>query len=213
MLRAMVPVSVALTGAVWHWNIFGMHILRTLAAAAILLAAGVTAGLAQAGSLGTVTVTYTLHRIPRIASNQLAVWIEDGEGRYVRTLFATDFMARRQGFRRRPQACPLWVQASGLERWKREAIDAVSGATQKAGVISLDWGCTWPDGRSVLPGTYLYKVEGNIFWDKRVLWTGRIQVGGQPADSAATAEYLPDASAAQEGRLVEGVSASFQPRR
>jgi hypothetical protein len=186
--------------------------LRTLAAAAILLAAGVTAGLAQTGGPGTVTVIYTLHRLPRIASNQLAVWIEDAEGRYVRTLFATDFMARRQGFRRRPQACPAWVQASGLELWSREAIDAVSGATQKAGSISLDWDCTGQDGRAVLPGTYLYKVEGNIFWDKRVLWTGRIQVGGLPADSAATAEYLPDASAAQEGRLVEEVAARFRLR-
>lgn len=190
-----------------------MHATRTLAAAAILLAAGAMAGLAQTGSPGAVTVTYTLHRIPRIASNQLAVWVEDAEGRCVRTLFATDFMARRQGFRRRPQACPLWVQASGLASWSREAVDAVSAATQKPGPQRLEWDCTAEDGRAVPPGTYVYKVEGNIFWDKRVLWTGRIPVGGSPAESTATAEFLPDASAAQEGRLVEEVAARFRPRR
>ena len=182
-------------------------------AAVILLAAAATAGLAQPASPGTVTVTYTLHRIPRIASNQLAVWIEDAGGRHVRTLFATDFMARRQGFRRRPQACPAWVRASGLESWSRERVDAVSAATQKPGPHNLEWDCTRADGRPVPPGTYLYKVEGNIFWDKRVLWTGSIRVGGPPEDSAATAEYLPDASAAQEGRLVEEVAARFRPRR
>ncbi len=71
---------------------------KMVAAAAILLACGAAAGLAQA-SLGKVTLTYTLQRISRRASNQLAVWIEDARGVHVRTLFATDFMARRGGFR------------------------------------------------------------------------------------------------------------------
>lgn len=185
---------------------------KMLAAAVLLLACGAAAGLAQPGP-GTVTITYTLHHQPRIASNQLAVWIEDPEGRHVRTLFATDFMARRQGFRRRPLCCPEWVQASGLEGWSRERIDAVSGATQKPGVVSLSWDCTDAEGRPVPPGEYLYRIEGNLFWERRVLWTGRIRVGGAGAESEAAAAYLPDASAEEAGPLVEAVSARFQPRR
>ncbi len=61
---------------------------------------------AASAQSGTVTITYTLHHIPRIASNQLAVWIEDAEGRFVRTLFATDFMARRRGFSVAPRSAP-----------------------------------------------------------------------------------------------------------
>jgi hypothetical protein len=158
----------------------------------------------------TVTISYTLYRIPRIASNQLAVWIEDADGRFVRTLFATDFMARRQGFRKRPQACPDWVKAAGVGRLAPAEIDAVSGATQKAGSISLVWDCT-ASGKPVAAGVYFYKVEGNIFWEKRVLWTGRIEVGASASESSATAQYLPDSSAAKEGTLVEGVTARFRP--
>jgi hypothetical protein len=187
-----------------------MSIAKMAAAAAVLLACGAAVGQTQA-SLGTVTVRYTLHRLPRHASNQLAVWIEDEKGRFMRTLFATDFMARRGGYRRRPQCCPEWVRASGLERLSPAEVDAVSGATQSPGVITLAWDCTDSRGRPVPPGEYLYRLEGNLFWDKRVLWTGRIRVGGQVSSSTATAEYLPDASAGQSGPLVEGVTARFLP--
>jgi hypothetical protein len=187
-----------------------MYTPKMAAAAAILLACAGAAGLAQA-SLGTLTVSYTLHSIPRRASNQLAVWIEDAKGTYVRTLFATDFMARRRGYRQRPQCCPEWVQASGLEGWSKAEIDAVSAATQAPGEISLSWDCRTTAGDPVPAGTYIYKVEGNIYYDRRVLWTGSIRVGASAGSSAATPQYLPDPSAAAEGTLVEDVRASFRP--
>jgi hypothetical protein len=189
-----------------------MSIPKTIAAAAILLVCAAAAGLAQ-GSLGAVTVSYTLHRIPRRASNQLAVWIEDAKGAHVRTLFATDFMARRGGFRLRPQCCPEWVAAAGLQRLSPADVDAVSGATQAPGLVSLSWDCRTAAGEPVPAGTYFYKVEGNLYYDRRVLWTGSIRVGSAASRSTATAQYLPDASAAGEGTLVEGVSAHFRPGR
>jgi len=185
-----------------------MRVSKGLLFCAVLAALAPAAATAQPGA---VTITYTLHRIPRIASNQLAVWIEDGEGRFVKTLVATDFMDRRRGLLRRPQACPEWVQAAGLHELAAEEIDAVSGATQKPGAISLTWDCRTAAGHPVPPGAYLYKVEGNLFWEKRVLWTGTIAVGGLPSGSAATAVYLPDASPAAGGPIVEGVTARFQP--
>jgi hypothetical protein len=187
-----------------------MRTAKTFLFAAILLVFAVWVCPAQPGA-GTVTITYTLYHIPRIASNQLAVWIEDAEGGYVQTLFATDFMARREGFRKRPQVCPEWVQAAGLERLSRAPVDAVSGATQKPGTITLSWDCKDAAGESVPYGAYLYKVEGNICFEKRVLWTGRIVVCAAASASTATAQYLPDASAAAEGTLVEGVTARFKP--
>jgi hypothetical protein len=66
----------------------------SVAMACMLLLAGGTLD-AQAGSPGKVVLSYSLNRLARIASNQLAVWIEDGSGRYVATVFATDFMDRR----------------------------------------------------------------------------------------------------------------------
>jgi len=174
----------------------------------LLLAGG--AVWAQAGSPGRVQIRYTLNRLNRIASNQIAVWIEGESGRYVKTLFATDFMARKKGFLRRPQCCPEWVQASGLAGMTDRQIDAFSAATQKPGRITLIWDCTDSQGKPVPPGVYVYKIEGSIAWEKRVLWTGRITVGKTPDSSEAKAQWLPE-DAQNAGVLVREVSARFEP--
>jgi hypothetical protein len=163
---------------------------------------------AQSG--GTVTVRYRLFHLQRIASNQLAVWIEDEGGAYVRTLFATDFMARRQGWRKRPQCCPEWVTAADLPSLSPGEVDAVSGATQRPGSVALTWDCTDAAGRPVPDGTYVYKVEGNIAWEKRVLYSGRITLGPAPHTSSARPTYIPE-DTAEEGTLLADVEASFQP--
>jgi hypothetical protein len=175
----------------------------------LLIAAG-GALCAQDGSWGKVIISYTLDHLEQRASNQLAVWIEDAGGRHVKTLFATDFMARRKGFRIRPQCCPEWVKASGLADMTDGEIDAISGATQKPGKINLSWDCTDQKGKPVPSGVYLYKVEGNIAWEKRVLWSGRITVGRTASRSAATAQWLPE-DARDAGVLVTKVSARFEP--
>jgi hypothetical protein len=184
-----------------------MSTAKRLLPGLLLLLAG-AAGFAQ--PTGTVTIRYRLFHLPRIASNQLAVWIEDEGGAYVRTLFATDFMARRQGWSRRPQCCPEWVKAAGLARLSPGEIDAISGATQRPGSIALTWDCTDAAGGSVPAGTYVYKVEGNISWEKRVLYSGRIRVGPAADASSAGPTYIPE-DARGAGVLLADVEARFQP--
>jgi hypothetical protein len=161
-------------------------------------------------SPGTVTISYNLFHPHWMASNQLAVWIEDAQGVFLKTIFATDFMARRKGYIKRPQSCPEWVKASGLASLTDASIDAVSGATQKPGHIELSWNCTDANGKAVPTAVYTYKVEGNISWEKRVLWEGKIQVGSTPAASVAVPTYVPD-SARTAGTLLTDVGAKFQP--
>ena len=181
--------------------------MKRLIILALVLAIPSMAALAQAS---VVTISYNLFHPHWIASNQLAVWIEDGHGAFIRTIFATDFMARRKGYLKRPQCCPEWVKASGLAGLPDATIDAVSGATQKPGHLELLWDCTDANGKSVAPGVYTYKVEGNIQWDKRVIWDGRIEIGSKPATSEAVPTFIPD-SARSAGTLVTEVSAKFQP--
>ena len=184
---------------------------RTVVLALSLLALTSFAASAQGSTTpGVVTISYDLFHPHWIASNQLAVWIEDRHGAFVRTIFATDFMARRKGYIKRPQSCPEWVKASGLASLPDASIDAVSGATQKPGPIELSWNCTDANGKAVLPGTYTYKVEGNISWEKRVLWEGKIEVGGKPSTSTAAPTFIPD-SARTAGTLLADVGAKFEP--
>jgi len=175
----------------------------------LLLSASVALS-AQESPPGKVIVSYSLEHLDRRASNQLAVWIEDAEGRYVRTLFATDFMARRKGFLLRSQCCPEWVKASGLAEMTEAQIDAISGATQSPGRISLSWDCTDQKGKAVPPGVYLYKAEGNISFETRVLWTGRIKVGKIADSSRAAPQWLPE-KPAEGAELLTRVGARFQP--
>ena len=186
---------------------------RTILLALSLFALASVAASAQANaSPGSVTISYTLFHPHWIASNQLAVWIENSQGAFVRTIFGTDFMARRKGYIKRPQSCPEWVKASGLASLPDTSVDAISGATQKPGPIELSWNCTDANGKPVLPGVYTYKVEGNISWEKRVLWEGKIEVGSKPFISAAVPTYIPNA-ARTAGTLLTDVRAQFQPSR
>lgn len=159
---------------------------------------------------GTVTISYNLSHPHWIASNQLAVWIEDSHGAFVKTIFATDFMAKRKGYLKRPQCCPEWVKASGLASLPDSSIDAISGATQKPGHVELSWDCTDANGKVVPTGPYTYKVEGNISWEKRVIWEGKIEIGSKPSGSEAVPMFIPDA-AKNAGTLLTGVSVKFQP--
>jgi hypothetical protein len=186
-----------------------MKCTALLALSLLTLASATTSAQANA-SPGTVTIAYNLSHPHWIASNQLAVWIEDANGAFVKTIFATDFMARRRGYVRRPQSCPEWVKASGLASLTDASIDAISGATQKPGHIELSWNCTDVNGKAVRAAVYTYKVEGNISWEKRVLWEGKIQVGSTPTASVAAPAYIPD-SARTAGTLVTDVGAKFQP--
>jgi hypothetical protein len=183
--------------------------VHALLCSGVLFLGGTGPVAAAAKSPGSVTVSYVLHRIPKIASNQVAVWIEDERGGYVKTLFATNFTARG-GFGRRPQCLPEWVKVSDWKNASPGDVDAVSGATQKAGGIELSWDCTDGNGEPVAPGTYVYKIEGNILWETRVVWQGRIKVGGARNGSAARAEYFP-ADAAGTDVLLEDVRAFYEP--
>lgn len=179
-------------------------VLAMFLTAAAAFAAG-TGGQAS----GTVTVGYDLHRMPTIASNQMAVWIEDSGGKFVKTLYVTWFTGKG-GYERRPDCLPLWRRAAGVDGPPTAEVDAVTRATQHPGRYSLVWDCTDAAGRPVAPGKYLYKVEGTLFWSKEILWEGEIVVGDRPVSSRAVASYLP--SSAQEGDpMIAEVAATFNP--
>ena len=164
-----------------------------------------------ADSRGEVKISYTLQKGGRTASKQIAVWIEDEGGRYLRTIFATRYTATG-GYKKRPQSLPEWRKASGWENASQTEVDAVSGATQKQGEIELVWDCTDRNGNNVAAGTYIYKIEGNIEGENRILWQGRIALGGERSASTAEATYsLPNA--AEKGVLVENVKAVYEPPR
>ncbi|RCV50132.1 DUF2271 domain-containing protein [Marinitenerispora sediminis] len=162
-----------------------------------------------ADTLGLVAVSYQLNRLPQLASNQIAIWIEDEDGEYVRTLFATSFTANG-GYARRPMSLSLWRETSGWESASQAEVESASRPAQPSGRHTVYWDGADRDGRPVPAGRYTYRIEGNIRWENRVLHSGTITVGDQPDSSSAQVEYLP-AGAAREGELLADVGAVFTP--
>jgi len=158
---------------------------------------------------GTVSITYVLHRTPTSGSNQVAVWIEDEDGNYVKSLYATRYAADG-GFKQRPDTLSEWVRISDWENASPVEVDAVSGATQAVGTQTVEWDLTDRSGVPVSTGTYIYKIEGNISRANRVVWQGSIDVGSKGNTSMAEGTYYPT-DAAEKGLLLEEVKAVYSP--
>jgi len=91
-----------------------------------------------------VAVTFDFQKQSGYASNQFAVWVENANGKLVKTLYVTQFTVNG-GYEKRPDAIPVWVKQSGLAQGI--AQDAVSGATPKSGSLRYVWDLTDQSGR------------------------------------------------------------------
>jgi len=151
------------------------------------------------------------------ASNQFAVWIEDAGGNHVKTLFATRYTANG-GYKARPDSIPTWVEKSGLASMQKSEIDAISGATPRAGSLSYTWDLTDTNGNRVSPGEYNFFVEGSLRWRNRVLYSGKITVGDNPATVQADVKFFFEGSDNQpaltenspENSMIGAVTARFE---
>ncbi len=168
-----------------------------------------------------VAITFDFSKQSGYASNQFAVWIEDANGKLVKTLFVTQFTANG-GYEKRPDAIPVWVARSGIAQ--DTAQDATSGATPKSGSLRYVWDLTDETGARVADGTYTYYVEGTLRWKNHVLFSGEIDLNGEAASGEAasfeaTAQYTYLASEDQaaltdessEHAMIQNVAAAYIP--
>ena len=191
-----------------HSTVFIAGLLVLFAGCSML---GMKAEKSSQEAKGNVTIGFTLTRISGRASNQYAVWIEDEDGQLVRTLFVTDYMARKQGWMVREQTLITWQNIADVKNIPQKDIDAVSGATPQAGRQSIVWDMKDAAGKAVAAGTYVYRIEGSLLWENTEMWTGRIRVGGARESSRAKVSYFPDGADKMERTLISDVSAVCEP--
>jgi hypothetical protein len=170
------------------------------------------------GVSGEVVITFDYQKQSGSASNQFAVWIEDMDGKLVKTLYATRWTARG-GYRTRPDSIALWAEKSGLASMEKSEADAISGATTKTGAQTYIWDLTDSGGNKVPPGEYRFVVEGTLRWKNFAVYSGVIEIGGSPAAAQGNAEFVYEASerygaltaASPENNMIGPVTASFTP--
>ena len=139
---------------------------------------------------------------------QVAVWLEDEEGNYIRTLYVTERASHKSWIfspkEGRPESLPVWYGASknGSTASKAEAspsaesapslsrsLDAVTGATPKS-ELNLT--------AQIEEGDYIIKAEFNNSFDYNDFYTKKTSgVNGQP--SVVYSSKIPaDLAAGQE---------------
>ena len=87
----------------------------------------------RSNKANAVELSFNYQKQSGAGSNQWAVWIENSEGKVVRTLTVTSFTSKGRGGRRgytfRPTCVPTWVKNAKAEEMSDDQIDAVTGAT------------------------------------------------------------------------------------
>ena len=135
-----------------------------------------------------VTISYTWNKIQSHGSNQIAIWIEDVNGNYLTTLYATHFTADG-GYSKRPISLSEWTTKFGIQNRTKAEVDAISGATPKAGKQTLVWNCKDQSNNAVPVGTYVVRMEANIHNADKMFFKGEIKIGGNNQTTTGEITY------------------------
>jgi len=136
-------------------------------------------------------ITFTFTRQTGSASNQFAVWIENSQGQFVKTLYATRYTANG-GWERRATSIPVWVKKSNLPDMTKAQVDVITGATPRAGTLTYTWDGTDSSGAPVPAGDYVIFLEGTLRWENQVYYRAPIRLGQGPAAAQVSVEYSSD---------------------
>jgi hypothetical protein len=167
---------------------------------------------------GELIISFDYTKQSGSASNQYAVWIEDINGMYIKTLYATKWAAEG-GYKSRPDAIAFWVTRANRASMPDAEVDAVSGATPKTGPQSYTWDLTDKDGSPVPVGEYMFLVEGTLRWKNFAIYSGVISIGDAPVTVTADRGYVYEKSDSNkaltedspENNMIGTVTATFTP--
>jgi len=147
--------------------------------------------LTGAAAQAAAELTFNFTRQSGAASNQFAVWIENSQGQFVKTLYATRYTANG-GWERRATSIPVWVKKSNLSGMTSAQVDAVTGATPRAGALTYTWDGTNSSGAPVSAGDYVIFLEGTLRWENQVLYSAPVRLGQGASVPQVKVEYSSD---------------------
>ncbi|MDR0323072.1 MAG: DUF2271 domain-containing protein [Treponema sp.] len=160
----------------------------------ILLTTLVFAGAAAqigAQQLTAAELSFTFTRQSGTSSNQFAIWIENAQGQFIKTIYATRYTANG-GWKRRASSLPVWVRKSGLSGLNNAQVEALTGATPRTGSHSYFWDGTDNRGTPVPAGDYVIFLEGTLRRENQVMYRAPIRLGRGPETPEVTVVYTGD---------------------
>ena len=137
------------------------------------------AGLAAAGAFAqedAAEIGFNFTRLNGSGTNQFALWVENDQGRYVKTIFVTRYTAGG-GWEKRPASLSQWVKQSKVSNMSKTQVDALSQATPQNGRQTLRWDGLDERGAEVPNGVYTIHLEANLRNENRVIYSAEIPLG------------------------------------
>ena len=175
----------------------------------ILFALFISASYEYSQNNKTVQINFDYTKRDGFSSNQIAIWLEDANGNYIKTIYITDFTGRKSGWKKRNQSLSNWQKKSNAIKMSQADIDAVSKATPKQGNVNIVWDCKDNNGKLIKDGNYKIVVEATIYQDNNVLYTAEINIGNKANSQIAIPKYSK--SEAKEIDIIKNVKVSFNP--
>ncbi|MDR2011282.1 MAG: DUF2271 domain-containing protein [Bacteroidales bacterium] len=157
---------------------------------------------------GKLEITVSYERQSGRGSNQYAVWIEDTEGKLIKTIFVTKFTADG-GYSYRPNCVPLWLSKATPASHTKKEIDAYSGATPSTGEQIYIWDLTDNKGNKISQGEYTFFVEGTLINNSTVLYKGSFAVGKDKVSMTPTPDFNSDDP--KNKGMIKSVTAKYIP--
>lgn len=142
-----------------------------------------------------------------MGSNQLAIWIEDEEGQFVDTVYASQWTALG-GYEMREMSLANWVRQANPSSLSQTQLDAISSATPKSGVYKVVWDCADSTGLDCT-GTYFYVVEGSTYMEEYVLFQGEMTLGATALEERPDSEF--SVAEPQNKNMLTGVIVRYYP--
>ena len=151
--------------------------IRIILLAVLSAIIAIPASAQRSKKASAVELSFNYQKQAGAGSNQWAVWIENSEGKVVRTLTVTSFTSKGRGGRRgytfRPTCVPTWVKNAKAEEMTDEQIDAVTGATpSQSGIQTYTWDFKDADGKDVPAGDYKICFEATLYFNSILLYSG-----------------------------------------
>jgi len=196
-----------------------MIVMRTIAwAVFVLLASGNGAGTAPgvpsmmafqdepAG--GTLEISFLYVKAEgAVPSYQTAVWLESEEGRFVKTLFLSEYLSLG-GFNHE-YVCPDWVKQTDWDKAEESEYDAVTRPTPPIGSNTLKFDCR---ERGIPPGSYRLCIQAHIVEKYNILYRSRIVVGQDASEGAPEVLHSP-AKHPVASEILSGVRMRYLPNK
>jgi hypothetical protein len=162
---------------------------------------------ASAGIAGTLEIEYRLNAVEGDLqpSYQTTAWLQDAEGRRVRSLLVSEWLA--YAGHQTATICPTWHELADWENVSEEVFDSVTRATPDvaSNILKVDL-----EPLDLPPGRYTYGVETHIVEEYNIAFTGEIELGGEASKDVAEKKPIPGAYPGGEGVLAE-VKARYLP--